>query len=241
MFKWLKKKPRTTGSGIGLPGGSEHYRAFVGPPHYYDLMAAMAFNLLTSIGLRQQHKFLDIGCGSLRMGRLLMPYLNKTNYIGVEPSEWLVQDGILNEIGKDMIRIKAPRFIFSDSLQEEQESLNINFALAQSIFTHCSKQQISDWLSHLQRHLADDGVLLATYFIGEEDYTGEDWIYPDCSRYLTTTMSSLATENSLNFKVLDWRHPRNQVWAAFYRNDFDVTMLPEEITWNGYIDRLPPA
>ena len=84
--------PRTHGTGIGQPGGSEHYRAYVGPPHYYDLMAAMAFNLLTICGLREHHRVLDIGCGSLRMGRLLMPYLLAERDTGLEPNRWLVEE-----------------------------------------------------------------------------------------------------------------------------------------------------
>src|SRR5687768_7150102 len=33
--------------GHDLPAGARHYRAFVGPPQNYDIIAAMQFNLLT--------------------------------------------------------------------------------------------------------------------------------------------------------------------------------------------------
>jgi hypothetical protein len=66
--------------GVGLNPGDPHYRAFVGPPEDYDLVAAMCFGLLTSLGLRGRHRVLDVGCGSLRLGRLLIPYLNADNY-----------------------------------------------------------------------------------------------------------------------------------------------------------------
>ncbi len=55
--------------GLGLKPGDSHYRAYVGPPEDYDLIAAMTFNLLTTLGLRQHHSLIDIGCGSLRIGR----------------------------------------------------------------------------------------------------------------------------------------------------------------------------
>ena len=71
--------------GLGLKPGDPQYRAYVGPPEDYDLIAAMTFNLLTTLGLRQHHSLLDIGCGSLRIGRLLIPYLNRGKYFGVEP------------------------------------------------------------------------------------------------------------------------------------------------------------
>jgi len=99
----------------GLKPGDLHYRAYVGPPDRYDLVAAMTFNLLTTLGLRQHHALLDVGCGSLRIGRLLIPYLNKDKYVGIEPNEWLVREGIRNEIGETLVPIKRPKFFFTDS------------------------------------------------------------------------------------------------------------------------------
>ena len=66
--------------------GMASYRNFVGPQERYDIVSAMTFNLLTTLGLRQHHRVLDIGCGSLRNGRLLIPYLDPGNYVGFEPN-----------------------------------------------------------------------------------------------------------------------------------------------------------
>lgn len=108
----FKKDKTIENLGLNLKPGDSHYRAYVGPPQDYDLIAASVFNLLTNNGLRQHHKLLDIGCGSLRLGRLFIPYLNRGKYIGVEPNKWLVSEGIKNEVGKDLVRIKKPHFFF---------------------------------------------------------------------------------------------------------------------------------
>src|SRR5438874_13222777 len=101
--------------GLGLKPGDPHYRAYVGPPEDYDLIAAMAFNLLTTLGLRQRHSLLDIGCGALRIGRLLIPYLNRAKYFGVEPNEWLAEQRIRRELGHTSVQTKQPTFCVSDS------------------------------------------------------------------------------------------------------------------------------
>src|SRR5882757_741813 len=120
--------------GLGLKPGDPHYRAYVGPPEDYDLIAAMTFNLLTTLGLRQHHSLLDVGCGSLRIGRLLIPYLNRAKYFGIEPNEWLVGEGIENEVGQDLVRIKRPSFFFTASPAVLGEAaVSFDFAVAQSI------------------------------------------------------------------------------------------------------------
>lgn len=226
-------KPHTNGTGIGLKPGDEHYRAYVGPPEDYDLISAMVFNLLTCSGLRQHHRVLDIGCGSLRLGRLLMPYLNIGNYFGVEPNQWLVHDGILNEVGQDQIQIKQPTFSFNTSLSEFPDPLQIDFAVAQSIFSHCSSTLVRNWLTETSRHLKDDGALFATFLVAEEDYAGEEgWIYPGCVRFRSDTMMKLAQEAGLGFEILDWKHPR-QTWAVFSKPNFDNALITGgNIGWN---------
>lgn len=239
MINMQKEDPSTTGTGLGLKPGDEHYRAYVGPPEDYDLISAMVFNLLTCAGLRQHHRVLDIGCGSLRIGRLLIPYLNAENYIGVEPNKWLVEDGIFNEVGEDLMRIKRPSFSFSSSLNEFSEPLDIDFAIAQSIFSHCSKNLIRAWLGQVSSHLKENGALFATFLIANEDYDGEEeWIYPGCVRFMPNTMAALAKEAGLEFEIIDWRHPR-QTWAVFSKKQFDRALIAGGgIGWNRMMDSI---
>jgi len=93
-----------------LPPGSQHDTAYVGPPAEYDALAATQFRLPTTLGLREHHRLLDFGCGSLRVGRRLIPYLQPGNHHGIEPNSWLIEDAIACEIGHDQIRLKQPVF-----------------------------------------------------------------------------------------------------------------------------------
>jgi cyclopropane fatty-acyl-phospholipid synthase-like methyltransferase len=229
---------RNKNLGLGLEAGANHYRAYVGPPADYDLVAAMCFNLLTCTGLRQHHRVLDIGCGSLRLGRLLIPYLNKGNYVGVEPNEWLLSDGIKNEIGEDLLSIKKPNLIYSDSIRGRRLGA-INYAIAQSIFSHTKLQLFGTWLSDVSKVLPSDGVLFATIVLGGQDekvmddYSGEgQWVYPNCVTITEPTVNEYAKRNNFEVQKLTHYHPR-QTWFAFYKADFNAKFFENGVvSWN---------
>lgn len=225
--------------GLGLPPGTRHHRAYIGRPEDYDLIAAMVFSLLTCAGLRQHHRVLDIGCGSLRIGRLLIAYLNRCCYVGIEPNEWLVRAGIERELGHEQTRIKQPRFSFADSCAELDASERYDFAIAQSIFTHCGRDLIERWLDDTARHLGDDGVLFATYYPGDRDWRGSGWVYPYCVQYREESLSSWAAAAGLHAMRIDWQHPRRQRWLLFTKSEDAWAWLGQQApSWNRYVDRL---
>lgn len=184
--------------GLGLSPGDAHYRAYVGPPENYDLVAAMCFGLLTSLGLRGRHTVLDLGCGSLRLGRLLIPYLNAGNYYGLEPNQWLVDEGLAMELGQDIVPIKKPNFFFGDSSKLMGKTGVFDFAIAQSIFSHCGLDLLTRHLSEIHTTLAPGGALLATFVTGEADSDESGWVYPGCVQYTPQRKSPATAATSLS-------------------------------------------
>ena len=78
--------------------GDQNYKAYVGPLDRYDFMGATQFRLLSTLGLRSHHKLLDFGCGSLRAGKLFIPYLDASNYFGQDPNQSLIDEGIKKKL-----------------------------------------------------------------------------------------------------------------------------------------------
>ena len=225
--------------GLGLNPGDPHYRAYVGPPGDYDRIAAMTFGLLTSLGLRQHHKILDIGCGSLRVGRLLIPYLNSERYFGIEPNRWLVEHGITKEIGESQIQIKKPEFLFAVSAEDWIGKHHFDFAIAQSIFSHTGRELLETWLGDASQLLTSCGALVATFLIGEADSLERNWVYPGCVKYTVKTMEAGAKRYGFSFQVLDWRHPR-QTWVLFANPGFDSSWFQQRpLCWNTFMDFGP--
>jgi cyclopropane fatty-acyl-phospholipid synthase-like methyltransferase len=236
FFQKLKATVGGESLGLELKPGAKHYRAYIGPPEDYDLVAAMSFNLLTTLGLRQHHTLLDVGCGSLRLGRLFIPYLNAGNYTGIEPNRWLVDEGIQRETGREQIRIKQPRFYFGASADSLPADEFYDFAVAQSIFSHCGPDLLDRWLQGIAAHLESSGVLAATFLIGEQDCQDNGWLYPKSIRYRVETMAARAEKAGLKFHLLDWRHPRQQ-WALYSKPGFNAAWFENEpLTWNTWLE-----
>src|SRR4051794_37133986 len=155
------------------------YRTWVGPPHKYDRIGAMQFNLLTTIGLREHHSLLDIGCGSLRGGRLFIPYLLPDRYFGLDPYGWLVRTAIERELGTSILEIKRPVFLFDENFSCSAFGRNFDFLIAHSVFSHASQRQILRCLTEVKSCLAKTSIFAATYLPGEVNYEGDGWLYPD--------------------------------------------------------------
>ena len=216
---------------VDLPNDDEFHRAYVGPADEYDLAAAWQFNLLTLVlGLRERHHLLEIGCGSLRVGRLFIPYLLPDHYCGLEPNDWLVREGIDKEVGADLARLKRPLFRQDDDFALSRFGRTFDFVLAQSVFSHTSKAQIEACLAESKRVLAPGGLFVATFLEGKEDYGGDAWVYPDCVEFTWDTIARLTEGQGLGCRRIDWGNPNGQQWVVFHHAEFEPALPALDVT-----------
>ncbi|HEX8233100.1 MAG TPA: class I SAM-dependent methyltransferase [Caulobacteraceae bacterium] len=197
-----------------LAPGDEHYTAYVGPPTDYDLMGASQFRLLCALGLREHHDLLDFGCGSLRAGRLFIPYLNPGRYHGVEPNRWLIEDAVAREVGADQIRIKRPVFLHNDDFRVDGFGKRFDFILAQSILSHTARDLALRVLVRFGHVLKPTGLIACTFvheWPGQPTQGDAGWVYPSCVDYRPQHVLDLIGEAGLVGRALPWFHPR-QTW-----------------------------
>lgn len=220
----------------GLQPGDRHYRAYVGRVENYDVVSALQFNLLTLLGLREQHQLLDVGCGSLRGGRLFIPYLRPGHYFGIEPNAWLIQEGIAHEIGAELVALKQPRFAHNDDFNLDVFDTGFDFILAQSIFSHAGPTQIRCGLASACGVLKPWGLLVATFGERIKDEARDEWVYPGLNFYRWSSMAGFCAEAGLHCRKLDWPHPQ-QTWFAAASDprrlealaETGVDFLPDEL------------
>lgn len=211
--------------------GAGHYRAYVGPPDRFDFMAASQFALLFALGIREHHTVLDFGCGSLRLGRLLIPYLAPGNYFGIDPNRWLIEEGIAHELGWSAVRLKRPVFAYNDDFRCDVFGRRFDFIVAQSILTHCGRSLARHLLSQIAAALEPTGI--AVFSIKEAkkrkgESLEEGWAYPRNVPYLSETVLEFCTEAGLTAKRLPWYHP-GAVWYIAAR-DPDRLPTPQDMT-----------
>ena len=209
-------EPRPDDRALDRRAGDHHYRAYVGPPVVYDLVANLTTSLLMCLGLREQHDVLDLGCGSLRIGRLLIPYLARGRYTGLEPNSWLIEEGIRENVGSDLIALRQPTFVTNDDFDISSGGRSYDFVLAQSIFSHTQTSLLRMALAQVALGLRERGALVATYVGGSSDTQGDgdQWLYPAVARHTWRTMEAALSNAGLFGAPLDWPHPFQKWFIA---------------------------
>lgn len=198
---------------MSAPVYPEH-RIFVGKPEWFDILGGRHFMLLFLLGIREEHRLLDFGCGSLRSGRLLIPYLLPDRYFGIDPNSWLIEAAIEHEFGRSILEVKRPRFDGNADCRLDVFGVKFDFIHAHSVFTHAPLPMIRRFLLNLRASLAPGGIFVGTWVRGEDDCSGADWAYPTTVTYKLSTFRDLVEGAGLALHLLQWPHPEQTYFAA---------------------------
>jgi cyclopropane fatty-acyl-phospholipid synthase-like methyltransferase len=206
--------------------GDQTLTAYVGPPDRYDTMGASQFRLLCSLGLRARHRVLDIGCGSLRLGRLLIPYLDRGNYVGVEPNNWLVKGGLKEFFSTEDQNFRGSSFYTMDDFSVDSLGLQFDYIIAQSVFSHTGIDLLRKAILAISKVSHERTIFLATYVFESEGkqtpprgatYSG--WKYPDLVSYSFEELIAIYQAVGYSCKRIPWSHPRQTWILAFTQKD----------------------
>lgn len=141
------------------------HRLFIGKE--FEQEGLRQFEYVKSLGVAPDTRFLDVACGSLRLGRHLIPYLNKEGYFGIEQHQSLIDSGLEHEIDAEIVSEKLPRFFVSSSF-ELGDLKGIDIAWANSLFSHLVEKDILTCLTRVKAALTNGGVFYATFFEGKK-------------------------------------------------------------------------
>ncbi len=184
----------------------------------WDETPRIVLPLLTRHGLTATDHLLDIGAGSLRLGRHLAPQV--AGYWATDLSRALMLKGWETELD-DAVRAKLPHYhLIEDATFAFPEiPPTITFALAFAIFTHLPADHLSTALTNIRPRFPDLRRLIFTVFLAPENHPGacrqSDGVvtHPDRFPWHMTEAQVLTLARSAGFTATrhDHRLPRGQV------------------------------
>ncbi|MBW3554782.1 MAG: class I SAM-dependent methyltransferase [Gemmatimonadetes bacterium] len=191
------------------------HRRYVGGR--WDVLGREQLEFLKSRGLEPRHVLLDIACGSLRLGRHAIPFLEPGHYLGIEKEQELIDAGIRYELEPGVLESRRPELLASADFEFDRLSRAPDFAIANSLFSHLPPPLIRLCLARLRPFIRPDGVFYATFF--EADRPARNPEQPHDHHmfvYTRDEMRSFGAANGWKFEYIgDWGHARGQVMAAY--------------------------
>lgn len=195
----------------------------------WDEIGDLQFQFLIQQGLKPEHKFLDVGCGSLRGGIRFIPYLDSGNYWGIDLNESLINVGWNEELGNANLQSRQPRnqLVCIEDFEFNLLGEQFDYAIAISVFSHLNLNTIRRCLTRLEPTLADGGKFFATFFEVPEDVDAELPHFQTPGGVTTTSVNDPFHYHFEDFQYAvsnlsmtvhyhgEWNHDRNQKMLIF--------------------------
>lgn len=154
-------------------------------PNYKDYekfveTAKIEKKFLIENGLLPNHKFADYGCGSLRLGTELIPYLNSGNYFGLDMTDYFFPFG-KQLIDAEIWKTKQPiLMLINDKSIEEIRKKNIDFLMSCAVLPHIPQPEIPQFFRNILRLIKPEGKAFVDFTMSETitKLSMATWAYP---------------------------------------------------------------
>lgn len=197
----------------------------------WDAMGDLQLDFLRKSGLMPEHRVLDIGCGCLRAGVKLIPYLEPEHYYGIDAEKALLEVGFRKELVRAGIQDRLPRANLYASrlfIHRRLDAATIDMAICNSVMTHLPFNYVRICLENTFDYFKDGASLFMTFF---ELPAGTRFSAPhtntqgvttngasDPYHYTASDMVHAAEGTGWTASCIgDWGHPRGQAMMRYTR------------------------
>lgn len=141
----------------------EDYRTAIGAAGDWDKYGDLSLDMLKRHGMQPSDHLLDFGCGTGRLARKAVRYLQTGQYVGVDISSSALRQAKALAIAEGWV-IESPLFW----LPQEARGL-FDFAWAFSVGIHLPPIELRRMFEYVRARLAPGGVFLCSYVPEERD------------------------------------------------------------------------
>ena len=202
---------------------TNEHRSFVGG--MWDEMGRLQFDFMKEQGLRPDHHFIDVGCGSMRGGIHFIAYLDPGHYQGIDINASLIE-AANKELASAGLLAREPRLLVNDKFEMHRFNQTFDYGIAISVFTHLPMNHIIRCLSEMRKVLKPEGEFFATFFEApSSSFTDTITHAPggvvtnydaDPFHYSLKEVEFMAEAAGLTVRLIgEWNHPRNQKMLSF--------------------------
>jgi SAM-dependent methyltransferase len=133
----------------------------------------------------------------------------------------LVEDGLEQELGSDILAAKRPYFTSNDDFDCTLFGEKFDFIVAQSIITHCGVNVAEKLAQQFARSLAEGGRAVFSIIEAPELFArpaANGWTYPECVAYGALALRDIFRQADLACRKLPWYHP-GATWFIAARDE----------------------
>ena len=123
----------------------------------WSQLGPWARQFLKDAGMTRQDFVLDVGCGSLPVGVSLLPELDQSRYWGYEFDRHLLEKGMVVELRNRGLQAERGHFILNSHCDLSLSPHLFDLALAHSLATRVSAEQLGVAVAAVVGHLAPGG------------------------------------------------------------------------------------
>lgn len=192
---WLNQVLAGMDQGVAHPTLGKNIK----DPERWNATGKTWFNKLVELGLKPHNVCVDYGCGSLRLGKHLIPFLNSGNYWGVDITDRFYSDGI-EMIDQSILEGKSPHFgVINPQILDQLRQCHPDFIVSLAVVIHIHPQEMDGYLDNIISIMQEKTLFAATIECSDQvkQYSSRSFAYT-CD-YFTRRIAALGGQCEFEF------------------------------------------